>query len=91
MKRYIFMEGEANQVARSACTRGACCVWSTFNSRAVTAPSTGLLDDLYRFSPMTLEWEQLSQDTRLEPRAQHRISALGGRMYLFGGFGNSGT
>jgi N-acetylneuraminic acid mutarotase len=52
---------------------------------------TGLLNDLYRFSPLSSEWEEVAQGERLEPRAQHRISALGGRIYLFGGAGESGT
>ena len=57
----------------------------------MAARFTGLLNDLYRFSPLSSEWEEVAQGERLEPRAQHRISALGGRIYLFGGAGESGT
>lgn len=86
------MAGGANQVALSVEASAASRVWPTLNIRAVTACFfTGLLDDLYRFSPLSSVWEELAQDARPEARAQHRITALGGRIYLFGGLGNSGT
>ena len=56
----------------------------------MTACFAGLLDDLYRFSPVSSVWEEVAQGARLTARAQHRISALGGRIYIFGGFGDSG-
>ena len=55
----------------------------------VAAPFAGHLNDLYRYSPQG-EWEALVQDEMLVARARLRMSALGGRIYLFGGFGLSG-
>jgi hypothetical protein len=53
------------------------------------AAFTGHLNDLYRYSPQG-EWEVLVQDEMLVARARLRLSALGGRIYLFGGLGVSG-
>ena len=80
------MAGETNQVAFSVGT--FLVVARELCGDAVCF--AGLLDDLYRFSPVSSVWERVAQDARLTARAQHRISALGGRIYLFGGFGDSG-
>ena len=53
-------------------------------------PCAGFHSELYRYSTQE-GWEMLAQDAMLVARARHKISVLGGKIYLFGGYAVSGA
>jgi hypothetical protein len=51
--------------------------------------AAGYLSDFYQWS-LSGGWELLNQQSSLENRARHGLSAFGGIIHLFGGVGMSG-
>ncbi len=57
---------------------------------ATDAACAGFHNELYRYSTQE-GWEVLAQDAMPGARARHKISVLGGKIYLFGGYAVSGA
>jgi hypothetical protein len=56
---------------------------------------TAYLGDFWRYDPSVLEWTMLGLDSATKaiaprPRYGHGLTSVTGRLYLFGGFGDSG-